>query len=192
MAAARYGFPAFTTVSEYHVPMTKAIVLACALLVLVASSCGSGAQPSPTSTVVLHILEAVAERNVSAVQQHLDGGTDINGSFVRDPVPGFGGYPLHSAVLVGYIGITELLLQSGAHINIRARDQNGGTPLHWAAFLGNRQMAELLVEAGADINSTDYDGYTPLDAAVSNPDLAPKTKLEISDFLRKNGAKTKD
>ena len=172
--------------------MSKAIALACALLVLAASSCGNADQTSPTSTVVLHVLEAVAEKNISAVQQHLDRGTDINDSFVRDAVPGYGGYPLHIAVLVGHEGITELLLQKGADINIRARDQNGGTPLHWAAFLGNKQMAELLVEAGADINSTDYDGYTPLDAAVSNPDLAPKTKLEISDFLRMNGAKTRD
>ena len=126
------------------------------------------------------------------MQLHLDAGTAINGVFVQDAVPGFGGYPLHLAVLVGHKEITELLLKNGADINITARDQHGGTPLHWAVFVGNKEMAKLLVEGGADINAPDYDGYTPLDAALSNSDLEPKTKIEVADLLRKNGAKTRD
>ena len=54
------------------------------------------------------------------------------------------------------------------------------------------QKHDMLVETGADINAPDYDGYTPLDAALSNPDLEPKTKIEIADILRNNGAKTRD
>ena len=132
-----------------------AVALVFMLVAFGVSACDGKAQPStdaepttqprPTATPVPHILEAVAQGNVKAVQQNLDAGADVNGTFVQDPVPGFGGYPLHLAVLVGHEGITELLLKNGADINIRARDQNGGTPLHWAAFVGNKQMAELLV-----------------------------------------------
>jgi ankyrin repeat protein len=44
-------------------------------------------------------------------------------------------------------------------------------------------MAETLVNAGADINATDKDGYTPLDAVLSNPDLDSGTKAETEEYL---------
>ena len=173
----------------------------CVLIISCVTACGSNSQPapevapttqpSPTATRLPHILEAVSQGNLKAVQQRLDAGIDVNGTFVQDSVPGFGGYSLHLPVLVGHTEITELLLKNGADINIRARDQHGGTPLHWTAFAGNKPMTELLVEAGANINAPDYDGFTPLDAALSNPDLEPNTKIEVADFLRNHGANTR-
>jgi len=56
-------------------------------------------------------------------------------------------------------------------------------------LIGSKRLAELLVEAGADMNAPDFDGYTPLYAALSNPDLEQKTKIEIAGFFRKNGRK---
>jgi ankyrin repeat protein len=161
-------------------------IMALITVILLASfACG----PAPPC---MPLLEAINQRNVEVVWEHMESGTDPNKMFVWQGRDLAGASALHLAVSVEHKEITELLLKNGANINIRARDEHGGTPLHWAAFLGYKQVAETLVEAGADINAPDDDGYTPLDAALSNPDLDPKTKTEIADYLRKNGATTKD
>ena len=118
-------------------------------------------------------------------------GTDITET-LEDRVPGYGGTPLHIAVLADQKEVAELLLENGADINARAEDEAGGTPLHWAAAIGRKQFAELLVEAGADVNATDINGYTPLDATLYyEPEQEKQAKLEIADFLRKNGGKNR-
>lgn len=43
---------------------------------------------------------------------------------------------------------------------------SGGYPLHYAALYNRTECARKLVEAGANVNCS-YDGYTPLDAALS-------------------------
>ena len=161
-------------------------VMALITVILLASfACG----PAPPC---MPLLEAIKQENVEVVREHMESGTDPNKMFVWQGRDLAGASALHLAVSVEHKEIIEVLLENGADINIRARDQHGGTPLHWAAFLGYKQIAETLVEAGADINAPDDDGYRPLDAALSNPDLDPKTRTEIADYLRENGAMTKD
>jgi hypothetical protein len=58
------------------------------------------------------------------------------------------GSPLHIALLADQDKVLELLLQSGANINVRADDVNGAAPLHWAAFFTNYAMVALPVAAG--------------------------------------------
>jgi len=137
-------------------------------------------------------LDAVLEDNLDLVRKHVEAGTDPNMFFVWTGSDYAGASALHLAVSLGNREITELLLENGADIDIKARDQYEGTPLHWAAYLGQKEMVELLVEAGADINAPDVNGYTPLDATASNPDLDPETAAEIADYLRENGGKTRD
>jgi len=154
------------------------------VILLASFACG----PKPPC---MPLLEAIDQDNVDVVREHIELGMDLNKTFIWPGRDHAGASALHLAVSVEHREITELLLENGADINIRARDQYGGTPLHWAAFLGIKQMVEMLVEVGADINAPDNDGNMPLDAVMSNPDLEPKTKTEIADYLRKNGAKTK-
>ena len=62
--------------------------------------------------------------------------------------------------------------------------RNGGeTPLHIAAIFSHYEIAKLLISKGADVSVRNYAGITPLD-------LAKYKKPEISDLLRKYGAKT--
>ena len=154
------------------------------MILLASFACGPKAPCIP-------LLDAIDRDNVDVVREHMKFGKDPNKTFIPPERDHTGASALHLAVAVEHKEITELLLKNGADINIKARDQYGGTPLHWAAFLGNKRMAEMLVEAGADINAPDNDGNTPLDAVLSNPDLEPKTKTDIADYLRENGAKTK-
>ena len=95
------------------------------------------------------------------------------------------------AVLADQKEVAELLLENGVDINARAEDEHGGTPLHWAAEIGRKQLAELLVEAGADANAADNNGYTPLDATLSEPEQEKQARLQIADFLRENGGKNR-
>ena len=145
------------------------------------------------STYIGDIWTAASVGLVHIVEQLIDDGWDINGTFVLEGVPGSGGSPLHIAVLSNQEEVAELLLQRGADINVRADDAYGGTPLHWAAFFGNYDMVELLVEAGADVNAADVFGSTPLDSALAPWEgVAQATKDQIADFLRANGGETGD
>ncbi len=88
---------------------------------------------SKVSTPAVDIWTAAAQGNLKAIKQHLDAGTDINGTFVMPGIPGSGGAPLHYAVLAGQMEATKLLVKKVANLNARAEDEHGGTPLHWAA-----------------------------------------------------------
>ena len=151
------------------------------VVLLVSFACG----PQPPC---LLLLEAISQQNVEVVRKHLELGQDPNEIYILPGLDLAGAYALHAAVIAENEEIAELLLENGADINIRAKDQYGGTPLQWAAFVGSNQMVGMLVEAGADINAPDKDGLTPLDAAFSNPDLDSEIKTEIADYLRMNGA----
>jgi len=145
------------------------------------------------STYIGDIWTAASVGLVHIVEQLIDDGWDINGTFVLEGVPGSGGSPLHIAVLSNQEEVAELLLQKGADINVKADDAYGGTPLHWATFFGNYDMVELLVEAGADVNATDASGSTPLDSALDPwADVDQATKDQIADYLRANGGETGD
>ena len=51
-------------------------------------------------------------------------------------------------------------------INVNAIDENGRTPLFLAAWNGNAEIAkELMHTADVDLNKSDYEGWTPLQAA---------------------------
>jgi cytohesin len=87
--------------------------------------------------------------------------------------------PLRIAVGAGNIVAVKQHLAAGTNVNAK---RNGTTPLHSAAFNGHKEIAELLIAKGADVNVLNAGGYTPLDLANNNP--------EIADLLRKHGGKT--
>ena len=172
--------------------MKSSLFFVLMLLVLVVGCSNSEPQesekPEPPD---ISIWGAVAGGHIELVEQHLAAGTDITET-LRDRVPGYGGTPLHVAVLTNQKEVTQLLLERGADINARAKDRDGGTPLHWAAAVGRKQLAELLVRAGADVNAKDNSGYTPLDATLYKAEQEKQAKLEIADLLRENGSKHRD
>jgi ankyrin repeat protein len=98
--------------------------------------------------------------------------------------------PLMSALYRGHHDIVELLIGSGAEIDVfaaaatgrvddlrRAGTQetvggysyDGWTPLHLAAFFGRLDAARLLIERGADVHAVSRNGMTntPLHAAAA-------------------------
>jgi len=95
----------------------------------------------------------------------MDAGTDPNTTFIPEGDPFAGGFTFHWAVLEGNAEIVDMLLTSGAKIDIKAEDTFGSTPLICAAFGGVANMAPLLVERGASLDAIDALGSKPLDTA---------------------------
>jgi hypothetical protein len=83
------------------------------------------------------ILDSIDEGNIEAVKQHLDTGTNVN---VKD---GVGTTPLHYAAKEGHKEIVELLINKGAHMNVK-ENLFGYTPLDSA----NGETADLLRKHG--------------------------------------------
>ena len=83
---------------------------------------------------------------------------------------------------MGNIEAVKQHLDAGTDVEVK--DNNGFTPLH----IATREVAELLIAKGADVNaivaSGQYQGKTPLDAAIQ------VGRPEVADLLRKHGGKT--
>ncbi len=68
---------------------------------------------------------------------------------------------LHVAAEEGKIGVVNLLLAAGAHLDARA-DGTGQTPLHRAVAAKQVEMVQRLLDAGADVTIRDEQfGATP-------------------------------
>ena len=163
------------------------------LLVLIAAIGCSGERSKAPD---INLFDAIGEENISAVEQHMNAGTNPNTLFIPPGYPWAGASPLHLAVVVGNKEIVILLISNGAQVDIRAKDQPGGTPLQWLAFFGKKDMAEILVNSGAEVNAIDNNGCTALCAAtIPNPFVkdtdveSQKARTSIQDFLKSRGGK---
>ena len=139
------------------------------------------------------LLTAIEKEQSDVVQELLKSGIDPN----KDARP-TGEYPLHLAVIKGNKEIVQMLLDGGATIDLKAKNDDEATPLAWAAFFGQKDMVSLLIEAGASINILDANHATPLDAAVFvwrlsiDDENKARHLMEIITILKTNGGKHAD
>ena len=161
------------------------VILSC---IIVLYSC-SGSGPS------MDLLTAIDQGNIEEVQLHIDSGTNINDYPVPGGEPWEGVEPLIVAVLKENLDIAQLLIDNGADIEIRAKDNNNATVLHWAVYFQVKQMVPFLIKSGANVNSIDANGFTPLDtanlvkAATVNDPIQTAVIEHIINILNQNGAK---
>lgn len=120
------------------------------------------------------LLAAVDQDKVDIIQQHMDAGTDPNEFSAPIGVVMIhlsqygaeGAFPLHLAVLKDNKESAKILLDNGADIDIKTKNENGFTPLHWAAYYCSKDMVTMLIESGAPVNSLDAHNATSLDALL--------------------------
>ncbi|KAI1737169.1 ankyrin repeat-containing domain protein [Xylaria scruposa] len=82
--------------------------------------------------------------------------------------PGHSQTPLLWALGKGHKAVSQQLLDKGADINVKQKDNRYRTPLIWAAEEGHEAAVQLLLDKGADIEAKDNDSRTPLLLAVKN------------------------
>ena len=129
-----------------------------------------------------HLVQAIHEGDIESLQSMLNVGTEIDqpgGSWVdrgSTRLYFVRGSALHYAVQLGHEDMVRLLIEHGATIDVR--DRNDLTPLHNAAWAGNIGMVTLLIEAGADAQATTPDGDTPLSRALDN------NRTEVAEYLQ--------
>ena len=78
----------------------------------------------------------------------------------------FGWTALHFAAFAGNVENTQLLIDRGADINMRARTRFRNTPLQAALLTGEYNTAKLLLERGADALIRQNKGFTPMHEAA--------------------------
>jgi len=69
----------------------------------------------------------------------------------------------------GHLNTLNLLLRSGAQVNLIAEDR-GSNALFDAALIRNKDIVKILIEAGADVNIQSKDGQTALIVVVGAGD----------------------
>lgn len=85
------------------------------------------------------------------------------GSHSPNQVDENGASLLYIACRHGQTSVAKWLLEHGANVNIKLRQDSGSTPLHGAAFHGHVSTVELLLTYGADVNIKNNYGATIFD-----------------------------
>ena len=89
---------------------------------------------------------------------------------------GYSVYPIHTAVSSNFDGITKMLIEAGALVNVVQTSRM--TPLHMAAQNGNIEIIILLLEQGASIEAQTDLGQTPSELA------SERGYTEIAEILK--------
>uniref|UniRef100_A0A672V211 Ankyrin repeat and KH domain containing 1 n=1 Tax=Strigops habroptila TaxID=2489341 RepID=A0A672V211_STRHB len=105
------------------------------------------------------LMEAASGGYAEVGRVLLDKGADVN----APPVPSSRDTALTIAADKGHYKFCELLINRGAHIDVR--NKKGNTPLWLAANGGHYDVVQLLVQAGADVDAADNRKITPLMSA---------------------------
>jgi len=78
----------------------------------------------------------------------------------------FGWTMLHMAAFAGNAPTTQLLLDKGATVDVRADSKFRNTPLQTALLTGQYATAKLLLDRGADVLIRQSKGFTPMHEAA--------------------------
>ncbi|XP_073505669.1 ankyrin repeat and KH domain-containing protein 1-like [Phyllobates terribilis] len=119
------------------------------------------------------LMEAASGGYAEVGRVLLDKGADVN----SPPVPSSRDTALTIAADKGHYKFCELLINRGAHIDVR--NKKGNTPTWLAANGGHFDIVQLLVHAGADVDAADNRKITPLMSAFR------KGHLKVVQFLVK-------
>lgn len=116
----------------------------------------------------LDVFEAAALGRAERVRELLEAQPELARAWTDD-----GFTALHYAAFFDGPEVPRLLIESGADVNVIARnEQFKVAPLHSAAASRQTETVQALLEAGAEIDARQPGGFTALHAAAQNGDRA--------------------
>ncbi len=136
----------------------------------------SNLEPSclTTQTEIMNdLMLAIHQRDYDKIEQALDNGADINGSY-------FGETPLMRAIFNRKEKLAKYLIEQGADVELTTSYYQNLTPLMYAIEYSGLEMVKLLVKNGANVNAQDEKGKKVVDFVKYN--------TAIKDYLYENGA----
>lgn len=128
----------------------------------------------------LDIFDAASVGRTARVAELLDRDPSLLNAYSRD-----GFFPLGLAAFFGHPDTVRLLLARGADVKQVARNPMRIQALHAAVAGRSFEAVRLVVEAGAPIDAKQQQGWTPLHAAVHQPNI------EMTRYLLAHGADQK-
>lgn len=139
--------------------LNNALIMAAVLGGTLLCGCGTS-QPSVDNPYIrrlnVKLLKATRKGDMQQMRHLLDQGADVNALLDGQAV-------LHHASKLKYAGPAEVLIASGADVDIRNTD--GLTPLHYAVIHNSPAVVEVLLGNGAKTNLQDHGRRTPLELA---------------------------
>jgi ankyrin repeat protein len=128
------------------------------------------------------LVRATTSGRLDRVAELLENGADVN-RLDRDGLT-----PLSRASEHGHAQVVRFLLARGADVNRTAKD--GAGALFWACVKGHAKVVDILLDSGANVNtarcdigdrySRPDDGYSPLNAAISNGHVEIAKRLVLA------------
>src|SRR3989338_3156338 len=112
---------------------------------------------------------SLARNDINAVKLAIESGEDVNSFSINGNVNKI--TPLGMAVTASSrtgSGMTKMLVNKGADVNLTNNNLGNTAPIHHAAAWGSAEVVELLIVNGADVNCLTDKGETPLEYAKSN------------------------
>ena len=122
-------------------------------------------------------MRAAASGELARVSELLAWGAEPHAE-ARGGGEGRVGSSLHHAAAANQAAAAELLLLSGAKVDLPSTE-DGGTPLHWSSGADAGKAALLLLEHGSSPHALDAHGNTPLEAAMVNGKISSPKLLEL-------------
>ncbi|WP_237980245.1 ankyrin repeat domain-containing protein [Bacillus thuringiensis] len=129
----------------------------------------------------MKILQSIAQAAISGNKEKIVDSIKTNPSAVNE-FSDDGWTLLHLAAYFGQKELASFLLESGADIHSRAKNENENTPLQAAIANKQSELVAFLIEKGSDVNVIQSGGWTGLHEA------ALLGNEEIIVLLLKNGA----
>ncbi|QWU45537.1 ankyrin repeat domain-containing protein [Bacillus sp. NP247] len=110
---------------------------------------------------IISVTQAVISGEKEKIVEIINEDRSIVNSYSED-----GWTPLHLAAYFGQKEIASFLLEHGANIHIRAKNENENTPLQAAIANKQSELVAFLIEKGSDVNAVQSGGWTGLHEAA--------------------------